>query len=498
MGKDEIINKKDIIDKKSKIRKYISIIVIILGLLFLLFIIIGIFSNKEHEKTNPVNDSNYLTLESNSIIGTCSLTDPFSDGKVEYYSSQYNGSFGVGDDVYCELRITNYDISEISFDFSDNKNIELIDVKSKTDYWEIKNLNSHIFATSLDVESKLNDIVLIFRIINNKNIDNNYVINLNNIKFTSRFTKYLIKEKDIQLKISNYRLKVTDDKLESYKLISDGSYKLINQSECNLCYGVGIASQYFSYIDYEKGKMMISTSDYKGNWILYDMNKGILGEYGNNARLLFSDSNSYSYDNSKIKYIYVKSKDSDKFGIVDLEGNVIKDFNLEDAGFFTNRSSFYSYSGYSVENNMFVDKKNEKYGIIKFTSDDVIIDYIFDSIGLINNKYFKAKLNDKWYLYSFEKKDKKINTGYDEIIPIIDDVIVVRLGKNAYIQNYNGDNIIDKMIDIGDNYLFASYVSDKDSGKDFINIYISKDEYNYEILENYHYYFNSKELEKIK
>ena len=97
-------------------------------------------------------------------------------------------------------------------------------------------------------------------------------------------------------------------------------------------------------------------------------------------------------------------------------------------------------SSYSVENNMIVNVKNNKYGIIKITGNEIVIDYLYDNIELLNDKYFKVKENNKWYLYSFEKKDKEKEESYIDLM-IIDNILFsINEDNNLYIEN--GNNII--------------------------------------------------------
>lgn len=215
-------------------------------------------------------------------------------------------------------------------------------------------------------------------------------------------------------------------------------YKCYSNCEINM---QGLA---FTYNNNDKSKVMI----YEANEnILYDIQKGVIGKYGTDARWLYSNDDEYMNGT----YIYIKSDKSNKYGIIDKNGKVIKDFVLEKTnGIYSNNAEMLK-SSYSVENNMIVNVKNNKYGIIKITGNEIVIDYLYDNIELLNDKYFKVKENNKWYLYSFEKKDKEKEESYIDLM-IIDNILFsINEDNNLYIEN--GNNIIKEIIDSKYKYL---------------------------------------------
>jgi len=265
--------------------------------------------------------------------------------------------------------------------------------------------------------------------------------------------KITIKIKDLQIKTNdkqNHDIKdaiyeIYINKENDYKYVInkehsqilfykyDNGYQKINEYNCeNECYPE--IQQCFSFEDYEKGKTAIRDGK---KIIFFDYHKGILGEYGENVYPLYDET-------YHAKYYYVENLKNQKYGIIDNDGKIIKDFIFEDK--FPMIGCNILHDTYSIKYNLIVVEKNNKYGISKLTENKKIIDYLYDSIRLYNDKYYKAKIGDKWYLYSFNKTEKQIEDGYKEIFFITDEIIATQIDDKLYLKDYNGNNLIQEPI----------------------------------------------------
>lgn len=451
------------IEKNKK--NYISIIIIIIGL-----IIIAVFVKKimnyQKQEINDTITNNQIIFDKEKLDFECDLINP--EEKTKNYPTYTQYSYGVGDYIYCKINNYNkYQPTKLNIFYynGDNKNIDLIDIKSLTEDWKI-NLTTNekyndISIVSSNENSKLQDIVFKFYI---KSNNDKYDIKISSIGIDD--DKYKIYNKVIELPTGKkYRLKFTNDKIESYKLSTDGSYIKIKDSECKECHIY--VPQAFIYEDYQNGKVVISDLD--NLKMLYDMNKGIIGTYGS-IYWLYSKNDTYKEGT----YLYVGNKDNTKYGIIDKDGNIIKDYVLEKecSGNQIPRNCL----RYSIEDNLLATKKNNKYGIIRLTSDDIVIDYKYDDIKLINSKYFQVKENDKWYIYNYSSKDKQIEKGYDYIYSLADNVLIVKENNNWIFKNYNNITITDNQITTNDEYKYLVYYTDE-KNKNIIHIEVTETEY---------------------
>ena len=181
--------------------------------------------------------------------------------------------------------------------------------------------------------------------------------------------------------------------------------------------------------------------------VLFDIDAGnVIGEYGHKVYWLHDQNEAYASDGGR--YILINNKEDNAFGVIDKNGGIIHEFNIGVAkrGGLNNKYPMYT-TYYSIESNYIVDYKNNKYGVVKLTSNDIVIDYIYDDIKLLGNGYYKVKENDKWYLYSFDTKKKVLNDGYDFVFGVFSDYIVVLDNQKIYIKDFNGNDMLDEPIE---------------------------------------------------
>ena len=180
--------------------------------------------------------------------------------------------------------------------------------------------------------------------------------------------------------------------------------------------------------------------------VLFDLNnEKVVGTY-TSVRWLYKDSDTNHSDKDG-EYILVSKSDSNYNGIIDKDGKIIHEYNIGFKKVGGIGSSKFAQTKYSIENDYILDYKDDKYGIVRIKSNDIVIENKYDDIKLVDDKYFKAKENNKWYLYSFTTKEKVLNDGYDYVIAILDKVVVVANEKKIYIKDLEGNDLLDTPIE---------------------------------------------------
>ena len=129
--------------------------------------------------------------------------------------------------------------------------------------------------------------------------------------------------------------------------------------------------------------------------VLFDVSSNkVVGEYSKPALLIRDNYGEES------EYILVKKINGDMFGVIDLDGNVIKNYNIDIPDKFLNDTE---HRLFSKSGNYIINSKNGKYGITRITSDEVVVDYLYEDISIIDANSYKALLNGEWTTYTFDK-----------------------------------------------------------------------------------------------
>jgi len=236
-----------------------------------------------------------------------------------------------------------------------------------------------------------------------------------------------------------------------------GEYVCNNEYFCDYCNNPYLPSiGFFSTNDkiYNTGLAAIYE-----NGTSIDTTKVVIFDIYNNKAIANYDSitDSYNLDN----HIIIKNSDN-KFAVVDWNGNYIKKYSDKEYDFKTT-----IYDHYDIRNDRMVFIKNNKYGIEKISEDKIITENKYDEISLTDglvvadynhineeyydpyeNKYFKAKIGDKWYLYYLDTDKKVIDKGYDRLYLIDENTIVVyEDGKISFI-DYQGNYLLKEKIEV--------------------------------------------------
>ena len=273
----------------------------------------------------------------------------------------------------------------------------------------------------------------------------------------------------IKIKDANYKVtyEKKDNKIYFYK---DG--KEINSYTCetSVCdtegrpYGGYVEKVYANKIVIYDGALEDSTKKSNVKIVFFDIEKGILNTYND-----YYTTNTINDD-----YIYMaKYEDKTNALIVDYSGNIIKDFKNKIPVLSCYEGCVLDVNSYNVNENYIVTINNGKYGIEKITSDDIVLENIYEDIALNDytkfmsysydanevvdnngktyyekNKYIKLKLNNKWYLYDLANKKNVIETPYEELILIDDSTIMVYDNNEIYFIDYTGNKVDDNVIKV--------------------------------------------------
>ena len=275
-------------------------------------------------------------------------------------------------------------------------------------------------------------------------------------------TNTVIDDKKDETQNNENEIKKVNDKI-SYKQVgsiitfySEGIELKNYQCEKSDC---GTGGTYDGYIEKIDNNIIViydgGLDDDNRKIIFFDVNKGILKTYTGYSK-------ARSLDDSK--YIHLMSRDNKKQLIVDYMGNVIKEGKNYKISCY--EGCYLALNSYNIEKDYIITVKDNKYGIEKISSDEVLLDNLYDDISwsdwavffdndktendgekyYIEKNYVKVKENNKWYLYNLNDKTLVIDTGYEELILIDDNTILVYDNKEIYFINYEGNKIDDNVI----------------------------------------------------
>jgi len=415
-----------------------------------------------------------------------------------------NQTYDKGDIVYCSFSYEGHakepGITEIWAEFEYDEDIEYLGVAKLYSDWElIQDKNKINLIPNEPVFVNDGAYIAKFKIKPSTNKEK-LEIAFKNIKFQDETKeKYITNDSIITIKINkenNYKIDQPDDSsvIKFYKFDSTEGYKQINEYKCTSEECHPYVGQCVGYVDLDKGRTFLMDGE---QIILYDFEKGIIGKYGMDV---YSLNLSSKYES---KYYVVRDLKTKKYGIIEPSGKVIKKFDADSYG--TIQVCDISQKTYSVENDIITEKKGNKYGIVKITSNEIIVKHQFDDIRLENTKYFKGKIGDKWYLYDLNTKEKAINDGYQELFVVNDNIIIAQIDKKLYIKDYQGKNIIEDTIKVYEPYdenaccgaVSGVYIFEENNiVKIYIDELIDAKEYTYK-QHKYEYNIANKKLTKI-
>ena len=436
-----------------------KIIILVIVLLLCVGGAIFIYTNKDKiAKLKILNkELENVTLSADTIEVTCAENGNFGEGTV---GGEYNQTINPGIRVVCDFFIHNYTdkdlyIKNVELDYDALGDFETIEIQRISfDYKEedkkhVKlKLNTTIEGKRTDEDGDTTSAIPFFGLkfyIKSIPKSDKVILNLKNIKISN--DDYLYKVDDFSQsydveKYSKYAYEFNETATEVTFYKDNDGYKEINKYKCNgKCYPY--AAQCFGYADLNEGKMFI-IDDEKA--ILFDMNKDVIGEYEMPLYTIYDTIYDTSTSQYIQKYFVGKKTSNGKFAISDFNGNTVKEYDSD--GYGTVLFCDINSETYSLKYNLITIKKNNKYGITRITKDELLTDYQFDDIRLYNDKYYKAKVGDKWYLYDLSNNEKVIFEGYKQIFMPADDILFVQDGDYLYVRNYNNENLTEEKIKV--------------------------------------------------
>lgn len=225
--------------------------------------------------------------------------------------------------------------------------------------------------------------------------------------------------------INNERLELYDNKklVNSYTC-RDTCYELVAQGDPNF------QSDIFPYfvVTLHSEENILSDENEYYMFVPYD-GKGDPIYYLNSSKVLYYDKESYSQE----LYFSIRDYETGIIGLMDYKGKIIHELNMKYAPDYKDEHNEFKTYGHNEFNTDLYDlqhdllvaaDKNGKYGITNVKGNKVYVDYQYDLIRLVSDKYFRVLENGKWYLYSLETKAKVFNNGYNYLEQATDNIFV--------------------------------------------------------------------------
>lgn len=480
-----------------------KIIICVIVFSFFLFSLVGYLIYDNRNKSNLFWGGN-LQL-------SCKISnDTFDENEI--FASSYVDNIGKNDLVDCYLQLDNNEfynaeqkddyISDIWISKKDLYNSSLFDTISisSSDDWKFEDNEKDIHFSSNSANAKLSDLNFKFKI--------NFIDSSR--KKTSVYVGNVIFKFSLDdIKYNELLLKSNEFNTYNYRSIINSKTKTIKFYELNNSNEFKFISEYETDNDpkidmnYNTGVSLIYDAN---GTILYDINNGIIAKYdiGPVTYNLFNDEK--SSDSELGDLIYTRDSSSgDGYGIVDLFGNIIHSFSLGGTHNVGSGSGKIYNGEYSIISNVIVDKKNNKYGLSRIRSDEMFVDYIYDDISIINDKYFKARTGDSWMIYSLKTGEKLIDKPYELILLPNDEILLVQEDGYLYFEDLSGNKLNNNGIEVLAPYLSEwqlnnnsrkSGISYKIKGDRIIIYAYNSNEINAKFIE-YEYYTKSNLLIKV-
>lgn len=205
------------------------------------------------------------------------------------------------------------------------------------------------------------------------------------------------------------------------------------------------------YIDYIIDDNLILKTDNK-SWIYNYLDNEIINDIYTDYRYIGND-------------MYVVNDMSEKYGIINIDGNIVVDLKYGYIDDYNN--GFISY----IEDDL--------YGIIS-TDNKYNIDPIYDDVVLISDKIFAGKLDNIYQMHSYDDIESDTSNKYNYVYSYGDTIVVFK-DKKIDILNLNLNSVLLMKIDT-----FYEYTTEKERGSldiysdgeyIYFNVFINENEY---------------------
>lgn len=445
-------------NKKKKKKKIILIVSIILLLMIIAGIIYYIWYKKE-----------YAYLDRKLFFDFDCQVSQDNFGENEKVIPSYSINLGTNEIADCTIDFSTFveknkdkKVSEMTIPIYSgryNEDETVTSITSTSNLWEITkdDTSYHIIAknkyadySDLKIKVKQERMYMSSTIGNDDNKD---YVNAGKIKYKLFDDKKTYEDSMFSNYIKNYYYRAvvnsSEKKVKFYKASAVGergyySYQFVNEYETK--------SSPLVDFDSKNGVALIYDED---NTILYNVDKGIVGKYqmGPVTYNLFTtyEENEYS---SVGDLIYVHGTgENDKYGIIDKEGNLKHDYTLNGTHSIGHGSGRIISEEYSIPGNIIIDKKDDKFGIAKLDSSEMLVDYIYEDIILIDKDYYIGKNDGKWVMYNIQSGKRTTRDSYDMILAPTKDILIVQEDGYLYFTDIYGKHYTEKNIKVLAPYL---------------------------------------------
>lgn len=146
----------------------------------------------------------------------------------------------------------------------------------------------------------------------------------------------------------------------------------------------------------------------------------------------------------KLSAFIIKLSDTKKYGIIDTRGVTKIKFDYDDLALISNNTIY--DRGMNIVEDKIIASKDGKYGVIKYSNEEQVIDFKYDNIYLAENGYYVVKEGKLYYLID-SNEEKVLENGYDMIFAF-KDLLVISNEDKLTITDYKGEKIIEDEIDV--------------------------------------------------
>lgn len=416
----------------KKNTKFITKIILIIFIL-LAFIAVGLFL--------MFNSYNHAHMSNQYEFGlVCDISDEeYSDSEE---LTNHNDNIKKDEILDCYLTClsdsnilkerVNNKINELWFSIAEGKGAdenERLAINSINSKWTINYKDNYAHIVSKSDNSSLEDIRIKYKV---RHIDKDgtyinddfiYRVNGDSHKYNASF-------KSNTFNTFNYRTTFDkkDNAIKFYELDDNYSFKFVNEFKLDT-----VVNPSFD-MNYNEGIALINNSD---SIYLYSVKSGVLQKYQPFSYNLYKNGKTAWSNLGDLIYVY--NAESNKYGIVDIYGNVVHDFSLNRTHSIGHGSGILIAEEYSIVGDAIIDKKDEKFALLKIYSNEKITDYIYDDIVVLNENYFAAKKGDIWNVYSISSGDKIIDNDYELILAPTDNILIVQKEGYLYFIDYSGN-----------------------------------------------------------
>jgi len=147
-------------------------------------------------------------------------------------------------------------------------------------------------------------------------------------------------------------------------------------------------------------------------------------------------------NNNKYVGFIVKDSQTEKYGYITTRGIIKIEMKYDNLGLISNGILY--DRGYSVKEDKVVASKDNKYGVIKLTTGEPVIDFIYDYISLAPSNYYVIRDGKKYHLID-SKGNKVLKNEYDMIFAF-DNLLVVNDNQSLKIIDYKENKKIEDEI----------------------------------------------------